>query len=289
VIISRGYPETKNSACSDRQIVNKEGAAAHYYHWDGKEVSGEWPSALEDADLVINLAGRTVNCRYNQANKKQIVESRVQSTAAIGKAIRKCHHPPKLWINAASATIYRHAEDQPQDEYSSNFHNDFSVQVCKQWEAEFWGQSTHKTRKVCLRIAISLGNGGIMKPYLKMVRWGLGGRQANGKQRFSWIHVTDLCRIMQWVLDHPDMDGVYNAAAPRPTNNENLMRILRRSQKRRFGLPAPRCLLRMGALLIGTETELLLKSRWVLPTRVLDSGFQFMFPDLASAVEELTK
>ena len=288
-VIGRGDKATNTNAYPDHKAGNLEDSAVQYYQWDGKHACGNWTSALEGADLVINLAGRTVNCRYNESNKKEILESRVQATAAVGEAIRQCASPPELWINAASATIYPHAEDQPRDEYTKNFHNDFSVQVCKKWEAEFWRQSTTHTRKVCLRIAITLGHGGVMTPYLKMVKWGLGGRQGNGKQMFSWIHIEDVYRIIGLLMEHENLAGVFNCSSPNPVTNEVFMEMLRNSLNKKLGLPSPAWLLKIGAFMIATETELILKSRWVVPDRLLTSGYTFTFPLLKDAFEDLLR
>jgi len=257
-----------------------------YVKWDGKN-SGEWINELIDADLVINLAGKSVNCRYNQKNKNEIFDSRTDAVKAIGEAINKCTRPPSLWINASSATIYRHAMDRPQDEYTGEFHDDFSVQVCKRWEKTFYDQHTPQTRKVALRMAITLGPGGILIPYFNLLKFGLGGKQAGGKQMYSWVHIEDTCRMIEWIYDHKEISGTYNSSSPNPVTNEEFMRIFRKVTGHIIGLPAYKWMLQIGAPLIGTELELVLKSRWVLPTRILETGFQFKHPFLEKALSDI--
>lgn len=259
----------------------------HYVYWDGETLHG-WETQLENADLLINLAGKSVNCRYNEKNKKEITGSRTNATAILGEAVRGLVNPPQLWINAASATIYRHAEDRPMDEFTGEIANDFSVQVCKQWEQTFNGITLPHTRKIILRIAVTLGHqGGVMAPYLNLLKFGLGGRQGSGRQMFSWVHITDVCRMISWLYEHPQLDGTFNCSAPHPVKNDMFMLTLRRVSGHVIGLPAPAWLLAMGACLIGTETELLLKSRWVLPTRISRAGFKFRYPYLQEAFENI--
>lgn len=257
-----------------------------YVYWDGYRVR-EWVKCLEGADLLINLAGKSVNCRYTEANKAAIFASRVDSTRVLGKAIMQAENPPALWINSGSATIYRHAEDRPMDEFTGEMENDFSVQVCKLWEQTFNDITLPATRKVILRIAVTLGKGGVMEPYLNLVKFGLGGRQGNGKQMFSWVHIEDLARMMEWIYEHRECSGTYNCAAPNPVTNTEFMRTLRNVTGHAFGLPAFEWMLKIGAVLICTETELLLKSRWVLPARISQAGFTFKYPRLKEAFADI--
>lgn len=276
---------------NDIVILTRHPVAGHgrvkYVEWDGKTLNA-WSKELENTDLLVNLAGKSVNCRYTEENKQEIFDSRTNATAVLGAAIRTLQHPPALWINAASATIYRHAEDRPMDEYTGEMENDFSVQVCKRWEATFNQEETPGTRKAILRIAVTLGHqGGVMEPYLNLVKFGLGGHQGSGRQQFSWVHITDVCRMMEWLHEHPELDGVFNCSAPHPVSNRQFMKTLRKAAGHFLGLPASTWMLRIGARLIGTETELLLKSRWVLPTRALQAGFVFQYPELQSAMENI--
>lgn len=263
-------------------------AGVRNVRWDARTLDA-WASELDGCDLLINLVGRSVNCRYTEENKAVIMNSRVAATRVLGEALRQCARPPKLWVNGASATIYRHAEDRPQDEFTGEIENDFSVQVCKAWEAAFMACETPATRKAILRSAIVLGHDGALVPYARLARLGLGGHQGSGRQMFSWVHIDDVCRVVEWIWSNEQAQGVYNVAAPGPVTNREFMRLLRAVLGVPFGLPAPAWMLKLGAGLIGTETELLLKSRWVLPTRLQQEGFAFSYPVLAPALQQLLK
>jgi uncharacterized protein (TIGR01777 family) len=290
VILSRkSGNQHNNNARSTRLLNATDGYNVTYWRWDGLHLEKHWAQEIDGCDLLINLAGKSVNCRYNARNKKEILDSRINSTNVLGEAVRLATAPPRLWINAGSATIYRHAEDKPQDEYTGEYHNDFSVQVCKLWEKAFFDQRTPFTRKVSLRLAITLGEGGVMIPYFNLLKFGLGGRQGSGKQMYSWIHIDDVCRAIEWMSEHHDLEGVFNCASPNPVNNEVFMRTLRDITNQRIGLPATAFILKIGAALIGTETELILKSRWVLPTKLLESGFRFKHGYLEEALKSIVR
>ena len=289
IILTRGRAGAPNNSYGHPLPTAKDGYHITYWHWDGRTVERHWAEELEGCDLVINLAGRSVNCRYTERNRREIFDSRTDATDTIGEAIAAMVVPPKLWINASSATIYRHATDRPQDEYTGETGEGFSVDVCKRWESVFFSLRTPFTRKIALRTAITLGPGGVLVPYLRMVRSGLGGRQGSGRQLFSWVHIDDVGRAIEWLLDRSELEGVFNLAAPGPVSNECLMATLRRLAGVRFGLPAPGWMLRLGARLIGTETELLLKSRWVVPTRLQETGFNFLYPRLETALKDLLR
>ena len=283
----------KHFPAGDAQFIiltrspKKNGANVKYLEWDG-ENTGEWVSEFENADAVINLAGRSVNCRYNEKNRKEILSSRVNSTRCIGEAILQCKNPPTLWINSASATIYRHAEDRAMDEETGEYGTGFSVEVCKAWEKSFNEIPTPLTRKVLLRIAIVLGkDAGVMKPMMRLVRLGLGGKMGSGKQMFSWIHEKDLVSLIGWLIQNKQVSGTFNCVAPQPLPNAQLMRTLRKACGIPFGISQPRWLLELGAILISTETELILKSRWVVPKKLLDLGFKFQFENAGQAITEL--
>ncbi|MGN6638394.1 MAG: TIGR01777 family oxidoreductase, partial [Mucilaginibacter sp.] len=248
---------------------------------------GNWAFELENADLLVNLCGKNVNCRYNQKNRKEILNSRIEPTTLLGNVIVKLQNPPKLWINITSATIYRHAEDWPQDEVSGETGEGFSVNICKAWEKAFFDGETPHTRKIALRMGIVFGKSdGVFPRLLNLVKMGLGGKQGNGKQYVSWIHEQDVASITEWLLLHPEIDGVVNATAPNPVSNSLQMQLIRKGYGVKLGLPAPKWLLTIGAWIIGTETELILKSRWVLPKRLLDSGYEFKYPNMQRAVKE---
>ncbi len=255
--------------------------------WDGK-TEGEWASYLNDADLLINLCGKNVNCRYTPENKQEIISSRVVPTALLGRVVGSLAHPPQLWINVTSATIYRHAEDHAQDEDTGETGYGFSIEVCRQWEQTFFDAPTPATRKVALRMGIVLGHAdGVFPRLLNLVKLGMGGKQGNGEQYVAWVHQQDAAQITEWLLQHPELHGVINCTAPQAVKNHTLMRIIRQSYGIPFGLPAPQWLLEIGARLIGTETELILKSRWVAPKRLLSSGYNFQFARPEHAIHDI--
>ncbi|MEK3774510.1 MULTISPECIES: TIGR01777 family oxidoreductase [unclassified Paenibacillus] len=243
--------------------------------------------ALEEAEMLINLAGKSVNCRYTEENRKVILESRTRTTRILGDAVLACNHPPELWINSSTATIYRHAEDRPMTEKEGEIGSGFSVDVAKAWEQAFFEFSLPSTRQIALRIAIVLGKGGVMVPMTNLVRFGLGGSQGAGTQQFSWIHIEDLFRMVIYLQEHPHLNGVFNASSPHPVTNRELMTRLREQMGVRIGLPSPRWMLELGARFIQTETELVLKSRWVIPERLEMEGFTFTYGTLDVALAEI--
>lgn len=258
-----------------------------FVNWNNKDGMFE---ALNGAEMLINLAGKSVNCRYDAENKKEILLSRTETTKALGEIINQCTHPPKLWINAGTATIYRHAEDRPMTETAGEIGKGFSVDVAKAWEKYFFDFQLPNTRQVLLRIAIVLSKDkGVMNPLKNLVRFGLGGKQGNGNQMFSWIHIEDLFSIILFIKDRENLSGVFNCSAPNPVNNKTLMQKLRQYLKIKVGLPSPKWLLEFGAIFIKTETELVLKSRWVLPERLLNAGYNFLHPTIDDALENLLK
>jgi uncharacterized protein len=257
--------------------------------WDGKTI-GDWADSLQGADLLVNLCGKNVNCRYTERNKKEIFDSRLIPTRLLGKAIEEMENPPKLWINITSATIYRHADDHPQDELSGEIGKGFSVEVCKSWENCFFETNTSKTRKIALRMGIVLGlKDGAFPRLLNLVKLGMGGKQGNGEQYMSWIHEEDAAGSVEWLLKHPEIEGIVNCTAPATIKNHVLMRSIRKAFGRSFGLPTPTWLLAIGAKIIGTETELILKSRWVKPTVLLHNGFDFRYDKIDKAMTALSR
>jgi uncharacterized protein (TIGR01777 family) len=288
IILTRELKNVKTNALGNKILDEKEFPRVSYIRWDGATLDN-WADEMNNTDILVNLTGKTVNCRYTKKNKKEIFDSRTKSTRVLGLAIQQSVTPPKLWINAASATIYPHATTEPRDENFTGFANDFSVQVCKSWEKAFFDTRTAFTRKVALRMAITLGQGGVMTPYFNLLKYGLGGKQGSGDQMYSWVHVTDTCRMIEWIFDHSEMEGIYNCVSPNPVTNQKFMEALRKATGTRIGLPAFKWMLSMGAWLIGTETELILKSRWVLPARILESGFSFTYPTIEPAFEDIIK
>jgi uncharacterized protein (TIGR01777 family) len=253
---------------------------------------------LEQSDVCINLAGRSVNCRYGARNRRIIYESRVKSTHLLNQAIAALKQPPRVWVNASTATIYRHALDHPMDEANGELGGNepgapdtwnFSIEVAKGWEEAFFSTPTPRTRKITTRSAITLSpdRGGIFDVLLGLVRRGIGGSQGSGAQFVSWIHEADFVRAMDLLIAREDFSGVVNLASPNPLPNHDFMRALREAWGIRYGLPAPKWMLEIGAFLLRTESELVLKSRRVVPGRLLDAGFEFTFPEWPAAARDL--
>jgi uncharacterized protein len=260
--------------------------------WDAKSL-GDWARFVDGADAVVNLTGKSVDCRYNEKNRREIIASRVDSTRVIGQAIAKCKAPPRVWLNASSATIYKHTFDQPMDEAGETgatpeAKDAFSIEVIRQWEGALNDASTPATRKVALRITLVFGrNGGVFPVFRRLAKFGLAGAMGSGRQFVSWIHEEDFCRAMEWILAKEDLGGPINLAAPNPLPNRETMRLIRRACGAPFGLPATEWMLEIGAFFLRTETELLLKSRRVVPGKLLASGFQFQFCELQIALKAL--
>ncbi|RYU93219.1 TIGR01777 family oxidoreductase [Emticicia agri] len=256
-------------------------------YWDAVYL-GEWTEILEQADVLINLTGKCVDCRYTDENRKAILESRVKSTEVLQKAINLCKNPPDVWLNSSSATIYVHAETQLMDEDNGVIGDDFSMNICKNWEQAFFADNSVPIRKVALRTSIVLGNEGGGFPKMKMIsRLGLGGKQGNGQQMMSWIHEKDFCRAVEFIIEHQELTKKVNITTPNPLKNEDFMKHLRQSIGMPIGINSPVFLLEMASLFIRTETELLLKSRNVYPKRLLENGFKFEFPTINQAFADL--
>jgi len=264
--------------------------------WDGATL-GDWSADIDGSDVVINLTGRSVNCRYNAANRREILESRVRSTRVVGEAIAGAARPPRVWLQASTATIYAHRYDAANDERTGVLGGDegdvprswrFSIEVARAWERTFNEAVTHGTRKVALRSAMTLSPdpGGVFDALLGLVRHGLGGRAGDGRQFMSWIHYRDFVAAVGWLIDR-DLEGVVNIAAPNPLPNAEFMRVLRHAWGTSFGLPARSWMLEIGAAFMRTETELILKSRRVVPGRLLEHGFTFKFPTWHEAATDL--
>jgi len=260
--------------------------------WDAKSL-GDWASLIEGADVVLNLTGKSVDCRYTETNRRLIITSRVDSTRVIGEAIARCKNPPRVWLNASSATLYKHDPAQPADEFgptgaTAEAKDAFSIQVIREWERTLDEAPTPHTRKVALRITLVFGlTSGVFPVLRRLARFGLGGKMASGRQFVSWIHEEDFCRAIAWIIDHDNLTGPINLAAPNPLTNAEMMRLVRKSCGAPFGLPAAEWMLEVGAFFLRTETELIIKSRRVVPGKLLASGFQFHFPQLEDALRNL--
>lgn len=259
--------------------------------WDVR-TSGPWGEELAGADLLLNLAGRSVNCRYTHANREEILRSRVDSTLALGEAVRilPLERRPRLWLNFSTATIYAHAE-RPQTESAGEIGKGFSVEIARAWEEAFFSHQGLGTRLVALRSAMVFGPGpgGVYEAYRGIVSMGLGGKAGSGKQFVSWLHIADFLGMLDFLVAQREIEGPVNLSSPFPERNRDFMRVLRESLGESLALPAPEWLLELGALFRGTETELLLKSRCVVPERLLAAGYEMKFPRLRDALTDLAK
>ncbi|MCE9548126.1 MAG: TIGR01777 family oxidoreductase [Planctomycetia bacterium] len=294
-ILARAF----HAAGRDVTVLSRGPAAVPWkiVRWDA-ETLGDWAVELEGADVVINLAGRSVNCRYTPENRRVINESRVNSTRVLGRAIAACSRPPRVWLQASTATIYAHRFDAANDEATGILGGAefdapdtwrFSIDVATSWERAAQEVALPQTRQVLMRSAVILSpdRGGIFDTLLGLVRHGLGGTSGSGRQYLSWIHDADFVRSVYWLIEHEELAGAVNIAVPHPMPNAEFMRTLRRAWGTRIGLPATRWMLEIGARLMRTETELVLKSRRVVPGRLLESGFAFQYPMWPEAATDL--
>jgi len=257
--------------------------------WDAKNL-GAWKKSLEGAQALINLTGKSVDCRYTEQNKKLIHDSRIDSTHVLGLAINLCENAPKVWMNSSTATIYKGSYNKEMTEVKGIIGDDFSMNIAKSWEAAFNSTTTPNTRKIILRTSIVFGKaGGALIPLKNLTKFGLGGKQGSGNQKVSWIHEVDFNNAVAFLIDHKNLDGVFNLCVPKPTNNITLMKTLRKVLRVPFGISHPIPLLKLGAKIIGTETELVLKSRNVIPERLLENNFEFIFTSIESALMDLSK
>jgi uncharacterized protein (TIGR01777 family) len=265
--------------------------------WDGV-TPGIWQREIDGCHALINLAGRSVNCRYTPRHRQEILDSRVLSTRAVGQAIAAAANPPRVWLQASTATIYAHRYDAPNDEQSGILGGHepnapdtwrFSIDVARAWEHEFEDAGCGNTRKVALRSAMTMSpdRGGVFDTLLGLARYGLGGRAGDGRQFVSWIHEADFVAAVRWLIDHENIDGVVNVAAPNPLTNAEFMRELRQAYGIPFGVPSMTWMLELGAFFMRTETELILKSRRVVPGRLLEHGFAFRYLHWRDAAADL--
>ena len=258
--------------------------------WDGR-TPGEWTRELDGADVLINLAGRSVDCRYTARNRRLMMDSRVDSTRVLGEAVARCENSPKVWLNSSTATIYKHNFGPAWDESGEigatpEAGDGFSVEIAKAWEQALDAAPTPRTRKVALRMAMVFGRGknSVFPVLCRLARCGLGGHMGRGRQYVSWIHETDLCRAIDWIVDHEEIVGPVNLAAPNPVTNREMMASVRELCGAPFGLPAAEWMLEVGAFFLRTETELIIKSRRVVPGRLLATGFQFRHAQMREAL-----
>ena len=278
VVLSRGTPDIPHA-----RVVT----------WDARNL-GEWTTELENAAALINLAGRSVNCRYNETNKRLMMDSRTLSTRALGQALAACSQPPPVWINSSTATIYKHTLGPAHGEdgeigSTPEVKDEFAIDIATAWEREFFEAPVPGVRRVAQRTAMVMANEPetVFDVLSGLCRKGLGGRQGSGDQYVSWLHIEDYCLVTEWMIRNPEVSGVYNVCAPNPVTNREMMAAFRKSVGISIGLPASRWMLEIGALFMRTETELILKSRRVIPARLLDEGYAFLYTDFSRAVEEL--
>jgi uncharacterized protein len=285
---------------SSRHAVSRHAVSSPWrvVSWDGVTSDGAWAAEIDGCDVVINLAGRSVNCRYTPENKQDIFESRVRSTRAVGQAIARASRPPGVWLQASTATIYAHRFDAANDDVTGVIGGvepdapetwGFSIDVARAWEDACVQAVTPRTRKVIMRSAMTMSPdaGGIFDTLLGLVRHGLGGRAADGRQFVSWIHEADFVGAVRWLIDHQRIEGAVNLSSPHPLPNAEFMRVLREASGIPVGLPATRWMLEFGAMFMRTDTELVLKSRHVVPRRLLDDGFAFTHAHWADAARDL--
>lgn len=272
VILTRGKSNSKNNI--------------KYVNWNAKTFSG-WENELENADVLINLAGKSVDCRYNKKNKQEIYNSRIESTKILNEAVLNCKNPPKHWLNSSTSTIYRFSLDKQMDEMNGEIGNDFSMNIAKSWEKAFFETDTPKTLKTALRTSIVLGkNGGAFIPLKTLAKFGLGGKQGKGNQLISWIHEEDFARAVAFVIENK-IEKEINIVSPTPISNQDFMKKLRKVMGIPIGISQPKWLLNIGAKIIRTEPELVLKSRNVIPKRLLEIGFTFKYYSLEKTFKNL--
>ena len=293
VILTRGgiaQPKLSEPPFSDSRV--------EMVFWDATTVDESWTRYIDGSDVVINLVGRSVDCRYNDANRAAIMNSRVDSTRAIGEAIALCDSPPAVWLQSSTATIYAHRFDEPNDEATGIIGGEepnledtwkFSIDVAKAWEQTAEEFRTDRTRQVLMRTAMVMSPDadGVFDVLVGLARKFLAGKNGNGEQFVSWIHEADFLTSIDTLIEDAALDGPVNIASPNPIPNEQFMQQLRHAVGVSFGIPSPRLILEIGALVMKTESELLLKSRRVVPGKLLDRGLEFKFPHWSDAAQDL--
>ena len=298
-VLGQALAEYFSAKNRDVIVLSRRGGAApgkvRHVQWNGlpAEQAEEWEQWLHGAAAVINMAGRSVNCRYTARNRRAMMDSRILSTRALAAALTRCKTMPAVWLNSSTATIYKHTFGPAHDERGEIGATDaardaFSIEIATRWERELFASST-PIRKVALRTAVVLSHrpGNMVGILRRLARFGLGGRMGDGKQWVSWVHERDFCRAVEFLIEHPELEGPVNVAAPNPVTNAEMMQAFRQLERRRIGLPAARWMLEVGAFVLRTETELLLKSRRVVPGRLVEAGFKFEFVQFEESLRNL--
>lgn len=261
----------------------------NFVHWDAS-TEGDWISCIESVDVLINLTGKSINCRHTKANKLEIINSRVNATKILQTAIKKLQNKPKLWINASGASIYGQNNHKLYTEDDLEKGDDFSAKVAQLWENAFFKEEIEGVRKVALRISLVLSNnGGVYPIFRKLTKFGLGGTLGNGNQTFGWVHIVDLLRIVDITINNDNISGPINCVSVNSPKNKDFMKALRKSLSFPFGIPQPKFLLKIGGLLIGTEGELIYSGINAYPKRLIDNGFKFEFENCQNALNDLNK
>lgn len=268
------------------KILTRNVTKPNQIQWNAKDLD-QWTNHLEGAYVLINLTGKSVDCRYTEANKKLIHDSRINSTNILGKAVSQCKKPPKVWLNMSTSTIYKDSYNKQMTEDHGDIGNDFSINIAKSWEATFNKIEAPNTRKVILRTSIVLGkDGGALIPLKTISKFGLGGKQWHGKQKVSWIHETDFAHALDFIIEK-EFKGVFNIVSPQPTTNAHLMATIRKVLNVPIGIPQPKWLIKLGAKLIGSEPELVLKSRNVIPQKLMANKFTYKYITIEDALNTL--
>lgn len=264
-------------------ILTRKPSHKNDIYWDGKTI-GKWFEYLDGADILINLSGKSVDCRYTPENKKKILNSRIWSTQILQQAVNECSHPPKTWMNASTATIYADSRTHQNTEENGIIGSDFSMNVAKEWEETFFKISSPLTRKVALRISLVIGkSGGVYPVLVRLAKWGLGGRAGNGTQKFAYIKIEELLNMLDFIEANEKLKGPVNCTSPEDLTNSDFMRLLRKENKIRYFLHQPEWMIKLGAKLIGTAPELILKSRYVYPEKLTQAGYTFKYPTYEQA------
>lgn len=266
---------------------NRKEGNVQYIQWDGK-TKGSWIDCFNGTDVFINLTGKSVDCRYTEENKNLIMNSRINSTRILQEVVEKMDKKPTIWMNASTATIYRHSLDKQMTESNGEYGNDFSMTVAKTWEDAFFETEIPGVRKVALRTSLVIGKSGGVYPVLKrLAKFGLAGKMGSGKQKFAWIHIDDVLAIVEFIIQNKTISGPVNCTSTTSPTNAEFLKALRKTLNVPVGIPQPTFLLKLGAIVIGTESELILKSRYVFPEKLIDAGFQFKFEDCREALDDL--